>query len=153
MAILITRNILHGQTSLDTFTPTGRHDRLVRIPGLATGTGALTETTDVAPLLPSERLYDLGWSSNLRQLASQQLLSSKNVHQKYVLIPNIVYSSLLTIPQRRICLVKIESVCLEPYQGREHTACATHRPRRIAQSEHRLFSRCPGMNFYYVAVP
>lgn len=94
MAVLITRNVLRGQTSLDTFASAGRRDRLVRIPGLTAETGPRAKIMDVSPLLPGERLYDLGWSMNLRQLSSQQLLSGQNMHQRYVLIPDVVYNSL-----------------------------------------------------------
>ncbi|KZP21075.1 hypothetical protein FIBSPDRAFT_826201 [Athelia psychrophila] len=86
MAILITLNVLRGQTSLDTFKPKGRTDKLVRIPGLDTHGSAAAGVFEVSALLPGDRLYDLGWRENWKLLASQELLSSRNTHKSGVFV-------------------------------------------------------------------
>jgi len=93
LAILVTLNVLRGETSLDTYRPSRQrqnsdkpYNTLVCIPGQ----GAVAQNglqTDFLPVsnvyhvFPGERLYDLGWFRNLKQLVSQPLFHDKTVWQ------------------------------------------------------------------------
>jgi palmitoyltransferase len=82
LAVLITWNVLRGQTSLDTYRPSRRtlnsskpYDTLVCIPGQESAAPTQTDTSkpNVYQVFPGERLYDLGWFRNVKQVASQPL--------------------------------------------------------------------------------
>ncbi|KAI0056048.1 zf-DHHC-domain-containing protein [Artomyces pyxidatus] len=100
MAIVTTRDVLRGQTALDsirlrrrmTASSTGR---FICIPhtsisssGRASGVdqrhsepdameGPSVKTQQVFPVLPGERIYDLGWRENLRQVMATPLFGDR----------------------------------------------------------------------------
>ncbi|KAI0046986.1 hypothetical protein FA95DRAFT_1519545 [Auriscalpium vulgare] len=103
MAVVATRDVLRGQTTLDTVRlrrptksrPTGR---FVCIPasvevmsGSASGvdhrsTDALTKSDTPLPIfavLPGERVYDLGWRENWRRAMSAPLFGGRETRSEY----------------------------------------------------------------------
>lgn len=97
MAVVATRDVLRGQTTLDTVrlrrpTKSRQTGRFVCIPpsvevmsGRASGvdhrsTDALTKSDTPLPIfavLPGERVYDLGWRENLRRAMSAPLFGGR----------------------------------------------------------------------------
>jgi len=95
LAVLVSWNSLRGQTSLDTYRPPRQrsklnkpYDTLVCIPdqiGIAhSQSGLQTDTPCIANVyhvFPGERLYDLGWYRNLKQVESQFLFCDNALHK------------------------------------------------------------------------
>ncbi|KIM90581.1 hypothetical protein PILCRDRAFT_812340 [Piloderma croceum F 1598] len=93
LAALITWNVLRGQTSLDTYRPSQRkanpgkpYDTLVCIPDQAVVAQSRLQpdTLTVSRVFPGERLYDLGWSRNLKRVACQSLFWDRIPRQNNV---------------------------------------------------------------------
>jgi len=98
LAVVITWNVFRGQTSLDTYRPSklrgspGRpSDILICVPSQdgmpqsAIRTATLLIST-VYHVIPGERLYDLGWSRNFEQMASQPLFRDSVIGQSGIYI-------------------------------------------------------------------
>lgn len=92
----MTRNILRGEVTLDTYKNTGRNskpnspcDILVCIPDQATGpcstaqngVNTFTMNSHVFHVPRDKRLYDLGWSTNLNNIGPRALFRSKVANQ------------------------------------------------------------------------
>jgi hypothetical protein len=90
MGVMITRNLLAGKTTLDAIRGR-RHNVFVCIPS---GRKAAV----VSEILPEERIYDLGWKTNLKRIFQQSLLRDASQQRRYgfvLVVPRQYLTSLV----------------------------------------------------------